>query len=60
MRKRKTTRAGLENFVDWMGVVDNEPVEEEEMFSLAAGFTVWMRKWSATLEGEVTSSFGEK
>ena len=30
------------------------------MFSLAAKFSARMRKWSATLEGEATSSFGEK
>ena len=43
-----------------MGVFDSEPVEEEEMFSLAARFVTQMHKWFATLEGEATSSFGEK
>ena len=60
MRQTKTIGAGLEDFVDWMGVVDNEPVEEEEMFSLAVGFAARMRKWFSILEGEATSIFGEK
>ena len=60
MRQTKTIGAGLEDFIDWMGVVDNELVEEEEMFSLAVGFAARMRKWFATLEGEATSIFGEK
>ena len=30
------------------------------MFSLATGFAARMRKQSTTLEGEATSSFGEK
>ena len=36
--KTKTTGARLEDFVDWAGLVDSEPVEEEEIFSLAIGF----------------------
>ena len=30
------------------------------MFSLAVGFALWMRKWTGILEGEATSSSGEK
>ena len=56
----KTVGLRLEGFVDWMGVDNGEPAEEEEMFHLATGFAARMRKWSATLEGEATSSFGEK
>ena len=59
-RKTKTTGAGLEGFIDWAGVVNSEPAEEEEMFSLAVGFTTRMRKRPATLEGEATSSSGGK
>ena len=60
MRKTKTADAGLEDFIDWTGVVEGEPIEEKEMFSLAFGFATRMRKRSATLEGEATSSYGEK
>ena len=40
MRARQTmaTGAGLEDFLDWIGVADIEFVEEEEMFSLATEF----------------------
>ena len=48
--------AGLEDFLDWAEVVDDEPSEEEEMFSLAVGFAAQMRKRPTTPEGEVTSS----
>ena len=41
-------------------MVDSEPSEEDEMFSLAAGFTTRMHKLPATLEDEATSSSGEK
>ena len=40
----------LEGFLDWAGVVDSEPAKEEEMFSLATGFSIRMRKEPATLE----------
>ena len=46
--------------LDWTGVVDSEPTEEEEMFSLATWFAARMLKWSTTLEGEATSSSREK
>ena len=40
----KESGAGLEDFVDWMGIIANEPAKEEEMSSLAARFTARMRK----------------
>ena len=60
MRKTKTTCTRLEGFVYWTGIVDSEPAEEEEMFSLAVGFAARMLKRSATLEGEAIFSYGEK
>ena len=60
MQQTKTVRAGLEGFVDWTVVIDNEPVEEEEMFSLSAEFATRIRKRPVALEGEAASSFGEK
>ena len=60
MRQTKTVGAELEGFIDWTGIVNGEPSEEEEMFSLAAGFDGQMSKRSATLEGEATFSSGEK
>ena len=61
MRTRQTKAAdiGLEDFVDWTGVIASEPVEEE-MSSLTVGFTTWMRKPATGSEGETTpSSDGE-
>ena len=63
-KKRKETRArktkavgdGLEDFVDWMGVVASELVKREEMFNLATGFAVRMSKWAVGPEGEATST----
>ena len=43
-----------------MGVVDSEPAEEEEMFSLAIEFATRISKQSAALEGDATFSSGEK
>ena len=60
VRQIKTSDTRLEDFVDWMVVVDGVPAEEEEMFSLATGFAARMLKRSATLEGEATSSSKEK
>ena len=40
--------------MDWTGVIASEPVEDEEMSSLATGFTAQMRKWAAGLEGKTT------
>ena len=39
VRQTKTVGAGLEGFVDWTRVVDYEPTEEEEMFTLATVFS---------------------
>ena len=41
----KVASAGLEDFVDWMGVISSVPVEEEEMSKLAAGFAALMRNF---------------
>ena len=59
-RQTKTAGAGLEGFVEWMGVVDGEPTDEEEIFSLVAEFAAWMRKQPVTLKGKATSSSREK
>ena len=40
----KVAGAELEDFVDWVGVIANEPTEEEEMSRLAVGFATRMRK----------------
>ena len=60
VRQTKAACVGLEYFPYWTGVADIEPVEKEEMFSLAAGFVVRKRKRSMTLEGADASSSGEK
>ena len=46
VRQVKATNFGLEGFVDWVDPISSEPVEEREddMSSLAAGFTAGMRK----------------
>ena len=59
-RKTKTISAGLEDFIDWVGVVTSEPAKEEKMSSLVAEFSSWMRKRATVLEGKATSSFGGK
>ena len=46
---------GLEGFVDWVGVLANESIEEDKMSMLAAKFVAWMRKWDVDLEDEPTS-----
>ena len=57
----KATSARLEDFVDWTGIIASEPVEEEEMSSLVAGFATHMRKRAAGLEGEtIPSSDGKR
>ena len=43
---------GLEGFVDRVGIIANELVEEEEISRLAAGFATWVHKQVACLEGE--------
>ena len=52
----KAAGAELEDFLNWIGVADIEPVEEEDMFSLITGFAAGKRKQSVTLEGADTSS----
>ena len=58
MWQTKTVGAGLEDFVNWTGVVKGKPAEEDEMFSLATGFAAMMSKRSATLEGLERSDLG--
>ena len=41
-------------------MIDSEPFEREEMFSLAAEFATRMRKRLVDLEGEATSNSREK
>ena len=44
-RKRaRHSGLGLEGFVDWAGIIANEPAEEEEMSRLAARFVARVRK----------------
>ena len=52
-RARQTKAAGveLEDFVNWTGVIANEPVEEEEMSSLEVGFAARMHKAGCGLGG---------
>ena len=52
VQQTKTADTRLEDFVDWTGVVEGEPAEEKEMFSLTIEFSARMRKRSTTLEGE--------
>ena len=59
-RKTKTATTRLEDFVDWTGVVANEPAGEEEMSSLVIEFSAQMRKRATGLESEATSSSGGK
>ena len=59
-RQTKAPGTGLEEFVDWKGIISSELAEEEEMSNLVAGFTIRMRKWTAGSEGETTPSFGGK
>ena len=59
-RQTKATGARLEDFLDWTGVPDIEPVKEEEMFILVIGFATRKRKQSVTLEGANTSTSGER
>ena len=37
-RNTKAVGAGLEDFMDWTGIIANEPVKKEEMSSLAPSF----------------------
>ena len=55
----KVTGAGFERFVDWMDSIVSELVEEmkAEMSSLAAGFSMRMRKRPTNTQREITPSF---
>ena len=53
-RQMKAADIGLEDLMDWMGVIANEPVEEEEMSSLDAEFVTRICKHIAGSEGETT------
>ena len=46
--------------MDWMGVIASEPIEGEEMPSLATRFATLMRKRAAGPKGETTPSFDGK
>ena len=43
-RQTKVSSVGLEDFVDWTGIISSEPVEEKEMSRLALGFIARMCK----------------
>ena len=63
MRAWQTKVAGvcLEDFMDWTGIIANEPGKEEEMSSLVAGFIARKRKLAAGSEGETTpKSYGKR
>ena len=53
-QQTKVADDGLEGFVDWVGVLANESVEEEEISMLVVGFSAWIRKWVSDLEDEPT------
>ena len=46
-QQMKVVGAGLEDLVDWIGIIVSEPTEEEEMSSLAVGFVARMHKRAA-------------
>ena len=52
----KANDAGLEGFVDWLDPPASDSAEEmeEDMFSLASGFAVRIRKRAASTQGETT------
>ena len=52
--KTKVVGTELEDFMDWTGILVNEPVEEEEVPMLVVGFAAHMRKWVADSEDEST------
>ena len=55
-RNIKAASAELEGFLEWVDSIASDPAEEREndMFSLAAGFTVWMSKQAVSAQGETT------
>ena len=50
----KVACVGLEDFVDWMSIIVNEPTKEEEMSSLIVRFAAPMHKRAVGSEGETT------
>ena len=60
VRQSKASHSKLEDFLDWTRLVDSDPAEKEEMFSLATRFSTQRRRRPATLEGVATSSFRKK
>ena len=52
--------AGLEDFVDWAGIIASEPAKEEEMSRLTAWFFTLMRKRPEGSEGESTPIYDRK
>ena len=59
-RKTKAASTGLEDFVNWRGIISNELAEEEKMSGLAIRFVVRMRKRVVGSEGETTPKSGGK
>ena len=53
-QQTKVAGSGLEDIMDWMSIIANEPAKEEEMSRLAAGFATLMHKRAAGSEGEST------
>ena len=55
----KATGTGLEGFVDWVDPISSEPAEErdDDMSSLANGFSTTMCKRVASTQGETTPGF---
>ena len=53
-RQTKAASAGLEDFMDWTGVIFSEPTKEEEMSSLTVGFATQMCKQAAGSKGKTT------
>ena len=44
----------MEDFIDWPGIIANEPIDKEEMSRLATGFATRMHKQAASSKGEST------
>ena len=55
----KATGTGLEGFVDWVDPISSEPAQErdDDMSSLANGFSTTIRKRVASAQGETTPDF---
>ena len=59
-QQTKVADVGLEDFVDRMGIISNEPAEKEEMSSLVVWFAARMHKRVGGSEGETTLRSDEK